>query len=158
MAPNGTAIELGAFDGATTYPTAMPLQLLALAATIFATLTVSLARVIVLAISALTSMLAIAVVGFAALAKQISALDLQLDRLTGIANTHGISELSVFSTAWPILWIACEVATAAWLCLAIVWQKNWQTTSKADRPARSLKTKNPKTPRSAIELWDEQRD
>lgn len=158
MAPSGNTVQLGAYDGSTTYPAAMPLHLLGLAATMFATLTVRFARLLVLAIASLVSLLSLAFVGVSALSKQISALDGALDRLTGIANTHGISELSVETTFWFAVWIVCEFVVTFWLILTIIWQSKWQTTAIADASGKQTKSAKSRNASSTIELWDQQRD
>ncbi|MEN9749694.1 MAG: hypothetical protein RL149_772 [Actinomycetota bacterium] len=158
MAPNGSEVKLGSFDGTSTYPVAMPMQLLALAALVFATLTTRFARVVVISIAAIAELTSVIYIGACALTKQISSLDGQLDRLTGIANTHGISDLSVASTVWPIFWIGVQVATLAWLGLGLVWQKSWNLAAASAISVSSPKAAKSKTPASSIELWDQQRD
>lgn len=157
MAPNGKLVTLGSFDGATTYPAAMPLQLFALAATVFALLTRGAVRAVVLGLAALAPVASVVTIGLAAMNKQISALDSQLDRLTGIANTHGISGLTVNASTFTVLWLACEVVTALWLAASAWMSGNWKQNEAAQRTERAKSAKPGKSAKSTIDLWDDQR-
>ena len=157
MAPNGTAVSLGDFDGATTYPVAMPITLLVIASTLVATISTSTTRAIALGLGAVASLLAVGVVLPQVATKSIASLDQQLDRLTGIANTHGISELNIVSANNPWFWAVALIANAFWLSAAIVWSRHWQQRDRSATRTNTSTGKSKAAQASPIELWDDQR-
>ena len=158
MASEGKSISLGEFDGATTYPIAMPLALFAVAAVLIAAISRRLSRLIALALSTLAEVAALALVLPQVLSSSISALDSQLDRLTGIANTHGIDEVSVANTWAPAVWALTVLLAAIWLAFACLKQGSWKQKESVDRYSTAKPTKKNKANSSTIELWDSQRD
>ena len=158
MASEGKSISLGEFDGATTYPIAMPLALFAVAAVLIAAISRRLSRLIALALATLAEVAALALVLPQVLTSSISALDTQLDRLTGIANTHGIDEVSVANTWAPSVWALTVLIAAFWLAFACLKQASWTEKESADRYSTAKPTKKNRADTSTIEIWDSQRD
>ena len=154
MSPNGETVSLGSFDGATTYAVAMPLALFALAAILVALITSRIAQLIVIGLSALSSLASLALLAPAIFSKNIASLDTQLARLTGIANTHGISDLSIGTTFAPFAWLLVEVVASVWLAAALIWQRNWPVVDKTAAPTGKATKKQ--TDGSTISLWDNQ--
>ena len=96
-----------------------------------------------------------------ALNEDISALDGQLDRLTGIANTHGLQSIDIASSIFVVLWALCTLVSFAFSIWMMRLSKNW---SNQDRAATSQKQSSTNEAKSAskrskdpIELWDDQR-
>ena len=155
MAPNGQVVSLGSFDGATTYAVAMPLALFSLAALLVALISSRFAQLIVIGLSALSGLASLALLAPAIFSRNIASLDTQLARLTGIANTHGINDLTVGTNYAPFAWLLVQVLAAVWLAAAMFWQRNWPVADKTATPAgKAIKQKNDG---STISLWDNQR-
>jgi uncharacterized membrane protein (TIGR02234 family) len=154
MAPNGEPVSLGSFDGATTYAVAMPLSLFALAAILVALITSRATQLIVIGLSMVSVFAAIMLLAPAIFSKNIASLDTQLARLTGIANTHGISDLTIGTTYAPIAWLLVQLLTGLWLAAALIWQRRWPVADKTTPVDKSTKQK---TDGSTISLWDNQR-
>ena len=157
MAPNGSVVSLGDFDGATTYPVSMPIALLIIASTLVAAISTSVTRRIALAVGAVGSIAAVAIVTPQMAAKSIAALDQQLDRLTGIANTHGITELNINSAAVAWVWAVAMLANSVWMAASIFWSGKWQQRDRAQSKVQGKNRKVQAEAVSPIELWDDQR-
>lgn len=158
MASEGKSNSLGEFDGATTYPIAMPIALFAIAAVLIAAISRRLNRLIALALASVAELGALAFVMPQVLTRAISALDNQLDRLTGIANTHGIEDVSVSYSWAPWLWAFATLIAATWLAFACLKQGSWQQQETSDRYSTAKPAKKNKADTSTIEIWDSQRD
>lgn len=158
MASEGKSSLLGDFDGATTYPTAMPIALFAIAAVLIAAISHRVTRLVALTLASLAELVALALVLPQVLTQSISALDSQLDRLTGIANTHGIEDVSVSYSLAPWIWAFSTLLAAIWLAFAWFKQGSWQQQETADRYSTAKPAKKIKADTSTIELWDSQRD
>ncbi|MBP6043425.1 MAG: Trp biosynthesis-associated membrane protein [Rhodoluna sp.] len=158
MASEGKTTSLGDFDGSTTYPTAMPLALFAISAVFIAAISRRVTRVTALALASLAELGALAFVLPQVLTRSISALDSQLDRLTGIANTHGIEDVSVSYSSAPWLWALAALLSAIWLAFALFKQGSWQQQETTDRYSTAKTAKKNKADTSTIEIWDSQRD
>ena len=154
MAPNGEPVSLGSFDGATTYAVAMPLALFALAAMLVALITSRKAQLIVLGLSAVSVFAAIMLLAPEIFSKNIASLDTQLARLTGIANTHGISDLTIATTYAPFAWLLVQFLAGLWLTAALFWQRSWPV---ADKTTPAVKSRKQQADGSTISLWDNQR-
>ncbi len=146
----GKRTVLGDFLGSQSYAIAMPVTLFLLAATLVSLLTGSTASRIVLATQTLVSTGLVVWLGIQVAQANIAELDPQLERLTGIAKTHGVSGVEVASGVNSWLWIATQLL-AILLCGYLASRsKGWQ------RPSQAVKGVGNK-PRSAIDLWDSQR-
>jgi hypothetical protein len=108
--------------------------------------------------AALANVFALAIVLSQIATKTISALDPQLDRLTGIANTHGIKDVTVSIATAPWLWAATVAVAAIWLVFGLVWQQKWQKHENTDRYDAAKPAKKKSADISTIEIWDNQRD
>lgn len=158
MAGEKGSVSLGDFDGATTFPIAMPVSLFAMAAIVVSAISQRLTRVFALSLAAIANIATLAIVLGQLSAKSNSALDPQLDRLTGIANTHGIKDLGVSIAAAPWLWAVSAALTTISLMLGLFWQRSWKLLEKVDKYT-SVKHPSKKTAvSSTIEIWDSQRD
>jgi Tryptophan-associated transmembrane protein (Trp_oprn_chp) len=158
MAGENSSVSLGNFDGATTYPIAMPLSLFALSAIVVSAISQRLTRISAISLAAISNASALTIVLSQVAIKSISALDPQLDRLTGIANTHGIKDVTVSIAAAPWLWAATLAIAAIWLLFGLVWQGQWQRQEKTDRYTTGKPSKKKSADISTIEIWDNQRD
>ena len=159
MAPNGHTVTLGDYTGVDAYASAMPTSLFVLTALLVVGFTVKVARVIALS-AALLGALAVTLLTLQAiLVRNISALDSSLDRLTGIAQTHGISDLTISQSVYAWLWVAVELLLCLVLAASLYWQKGWKAEPKPTAvEAAGKPRKTTKQQKSTIELWDEQRD
>jgi hypothetical protein len=155
MQIEGRNVDLGSFDGATTFVISMPLSLLALATLLIAAISGGYALYSALALIGLANLGNLVIVGGLLLRRDLSALDNQLDRLTGIANTHGLSDLTIEQTLYPVAWLSLTIACVVTSITAIVSAGRWLSASK-DR-ALATKPAKPKPPESSIDLWDSQR-
>jgi hypothetical protein len=91
----------------------------------------------------------------------VSALDGQLDRLTGIANTHGLQSLDISSSAFVVFWVASTLLSFMFSVRLLRSSQKWSnedraalSTQQSNRVARKAAIKKPK---SSIDLWDDQR-
>ncbi len=155
MLVDNSNVELGAFDGAKTFATASPLALLALAALAVAAISAAKTRLVAIALIAVSSLLSLSFLVPRILAQDVSSLDSQLDRLTGIANTHGLDEVSISASSWPFIWAALTFASLLFSIWMLRSASAWASEDKSRVSARS-KSKDRRTATS-IDLWDEQR-
>jgi hypothetical protein len=153
MRRNGSLTSLGEFDGATTYSSAMPTTLFAIASCLVALLTKTKTKRVFLGLAALASTWLAIFLSLQVLVRNVSGLDPQLERLTGIAKTHGVTDLTIQTSLFPWMWLvvtALEIACAAWLAISgAVWS--------VALPNNHL-VKAKRAPTSTIELWEQQRD
>ena len=150
MKVNGSDTKLGDFDGVTSYPLSMTLALFGLAAMAVAVLSRNKRWGVGIA-SAVNLTLAI-MLAFQVAHKNISALDSQLDRLTGIAKTHGLDTVSVEITLFP--WISILLSTIIALAGGYLALTKWP----ASDIRYTAKTKGAAdSPTDAIGIWDQQR-
>jgi hypothetical protein len=159
MLVDGKNAELGSFDGATTFPSTSPIALLSLAALSVVAISAAKTRVAAILILITANLTALILITPMILQKRISALDTELDRLTGIANTHGLSNVTVSSTGFEYVWLASLAITVAggfWMLrLSKGWSNEDKSTTvrfdKAKQQGSRAKTE------SSIDLWDNQR-
>lgn len=149
-------LELGAFDGASAFGVSMPLSLLSLSALLVAFISNGFGLVSALAVTSIANLTNLALVTPMLVSQDLSALDGQLDRLTGIANTHGLEDLAVQQSAAPIAWMVVTLGCAVVAFSALKYVGTWKS-------ARFDKVETAKKPRrdssvSPIDLWDNQRD
>ncbi|MEN9342770.1 MAG: hypothetical protein RIR24_357, partial [Actinomycetota bacterium] len=104
MVVDSTPVQLGSYSGASAYPVASPLSLLCLAALAVVAISSGVAQRLAIALTTISPALALFLVLPPALESDVSALDSQLDRLTGIANTHGLQNLTVSQTPFIMVW------------------------------------------------------
>lgn len=148
---NGTNTTLGDFDATATYALAMPSSLLALASTLVAFLVAGKAKKFVLTFSALVSGALGGWLGIQVANQNIAGLDSQLDRLTGIAKTHGVDNLQVQVGFAPWVWLVVT-GVAVLVGVYLVANRSAWTTRQSLIPAKSVKAT------STIDLWEQQRD
>ncbi|MFM6963090.1 MAG: Trp biosynthesis-associated membrane protein [Micrococcales bacterium] len=165
MAPNGQSVVLGDYSGADANPSAMATSLFLLVGILVIAFTSSIAKTVALAVVTAVAAALASFVAFALISKNISALDSALDKLTGIAQTHGINDLTIEQSPSPIIWLASQTLVALVALAALVYQRRWADQAAARKAklqqetglntAKSKKTLEPQT--SAIDLWDDQR-
>lgn len=157
MVVEGSSASLGSFDGAKTFAIVGPLALLSIAALAVTTISAHKTRFLAVVLTALASLAALIDAVPRVLAKDISGLDGQLDRLTGIANTHGLDTLAISVSVWPYLWALFTFASL----LVAAWMLRLSTTwTNEDRSAAASKLKpraKAAASTSSIDLWDDQR-
>ena len=89
MEINGALASLGSFDATSAYAIAMPSSLLVGAALIVAFLLKGVTRSLVIAFASLATLAGAVWLTFQVVQRNVSGLDGQLEKITGIANTHG---------------------------------------------------------------------
>lgn len=151
MKIDGTDTTLGDYDATSTYALAMPTTLLALAASLVAFLVAGSAKRVVLAFGALVTgslgiWLAIQISN-----RNISGLDSQLDRLTGIAKTHGVENLEVKVGLVPWAWLAITLLIVVLGVYLAANRSTWIARQPLTLPASDKAS-------STIDLWEQQRD
>ena len=151
---NGKKTVLGDFDATQSYAISMSSTLLLLAMTLVIFLVSAPIARILLGFSTFISLaLGVWLVPIQASSKNISELDGQLARLTGIAKTHGVTGLEIEISFTPWLWFLVSLLAALLAGYLSVSAKGWV---KALTPNKGKgKSANPT---SAIDLWDAQRD
>jgi hypothetical protein len=150
MQVNGKQTVLGDFQGSQSYAVAMPVTLFLLAATLVSLLTGRKASRIVLVNESLVTTALAVWLGIQVTLANVAELDPQLERLTGIAKTHGVSGIDVTSGVNPWFWIATQLLAVGFCGFLASRSKGWQ------RPSTATKGEGNK-PASAIDLWDSQR-
>ncbi len=148
---DGSESSLGNFDGASTYPVAMPASLLTSASVLVGFLMMGWGRRAALAVTALASGLSALWISMQVASLNVAALDSHLDRLTGIAKTHGVAGLSVEASLNPWLWTGVTVLNCA-IAIFLVFSKGSFVRPATPRPANSP------VQESTIDLWEQQRD
>lgn len=159
MLVDGTTVSLGSFDGATTFASTSPIALLSLAALSVVAISAGKTRIAAILILIAANLGALVLISPMIVQKQISALDAELDRLTGIANTHGLSNVTVVSTGVEVAWIvlvALTVALGFWLLRVAKGWSNEDKSASAKNPSGKQRGSKAK-PASSIDLWDNQR-
>lgn len=160
MAPNGQSVTLGDYTGADANPSAMASTSFALVAILVVGFTAGLARLIAIILALLADVALTVFVGMAIVHQNISALDSTLDRLTGIAQTHGISGLTISQSWLAIAWLIVQVLLDLSLVASAIWQRRWSSTRAAkttSKDAPAAAKRKPRKPASTIDLWDDQR-
>lgn len=155
MAPNGTIVELGRYDGFTSYSFLSAILMVSVAALFTSAFIGGVARKIVgLAALAITTFGVILVWPRIAQA-DVSGLAPQIEKLTGIAATHGIKDLAVLTLPWAAISIFSLVLLIAVEALFLLSERSWpKKTSKGNR----YKVKQSVVePEDNIGLWDSQR-
>jgi uncharacterized membrane protein (TIGR02234 family) len=161
MQLDGSGVELGSFDGATTYPASTPLSLLGLAALSVVAISASKTRFAAILIAVSSTLGALLAIVPLIVTRDISALDGQLDRLTGIANTHGLQDLLIAPTAFASVWMVICAILLVYLIWMLKLSRAWSNQDKAasSRNEKSFAqgSKEKSQPKDSIELWDDQR-
>lgn len=155
MAPNGTTVQLGSFDGFTTYSFLSPILLVCLAA-LFASLFLGgVGRKIAGLLGLAANLSALGLLVPRLLSSDVSGLAPQIEQLTGIAATHGIKDLTVLVLPWA--WIS--VGTLALLALIqgffLLTERKWP--KKAAKSDKYQTGQTAKDENDTIGLWDSQR-
>lgn len=159
MQVDGSTVELGSFDGATTFAATSPIALLSLAALSVVAISAAKTRIAALIILISSNFAALISIAPMILQKHISALDSELDRLTGIANTHGLSNVTVTSSGFEYLWIASVAVTIVLGVWLLRLSKGWSNEDKSavGTPRSGSRRVSKAKPQSSIDLWDNQR-
>jgi hypothetical protein len=110
---------------------------------------------VAIAITAISPILALAIVLPLAISNDVSALDVQLDRLTGIANTHGLQDLGIEQTAMITIWALLTALSAVAAVWMLFLSSRWQNLDRGVTVKKQRATKA--RPKTTIDLWDEQR-
>ena len=150
MSINDKQTSLGEFDGVASYPLAMTLALFCLAALAVAALSRN--KRWGVAVASLVNLVLAFWLIIQVSQRNISALDSQLDRLTGIAKTHGLDSVSVELTIYPWLSIIVFLLIAA-LGTYLAASK-WPASSAKYSASSRAKSESPS---DAIGIWDQQR-
>lgn len=153
MSLNGKPTSLGEYDATAAYSIAMPATLLAGAAVLVALLLTNLPRRLTLGFNAVVLSASVFWIGAQVMSKNVAGLDGQLDRLTGIANTHGAAGLSTEVSLFPWLWIVGTILAVLVCGYLAINKAGWIKPTTTDS-----KSKKMKLPVSPIELWEQQRD
>lgn len=153
MKLNGELTQLGDYEATAAYAIAMPAALLSGAAVVVALLLTNLPKRLTLALNAVVLTGSAVWMALQVVAKNVSGLDGQLDRLTGIAKTHGVGGLNIGVAATPWFWLAVTLLAAVASGFLSVNRSGWAGPSTKD--AERKKTKAPIDP---IDLWEQQRD
>ena len=161
MSPEGHAVVLGDYSGSAANPSALATS----AFSSVAILVLAFSQRVALRISAALACLAnLALMLFAAAGlfnRDISALDSELDRLTGIAGTHGISGLEIAQQPTGWIWIGVELLLVVLLAYAAIVAPQVVRSKSNDQLSRgkrgSVLKASEQGSNSAIDLWDDQR-
>jgi uncharacterized membrane protein (TIGR02234 family) len=151
MRIDGSASNLGEFDGATTYPIAMPVMLFIAAATLVSFIIHGLAKRFVFGLIGLAGLSSAAWISSLVATRNIVALDPQLERLTGIAKTHGVADLQVNTTFFPWVWVTVTGFLAFAAIYLAITKSSWLR-------VRQPKSDNRPEATTTIDLWEQQRD
>ena len=155
MAPNGTTVELGRYDGFTSYSFLSPILMVSLAALFASAFIGGLARKI-------AGLLALALTAFGLIiltgkitAADVSGLAPQIETLTGIAATHGIKDLTVIVLPFATISLALLTLLAVAEVVFLITERRWpKRATKGDRYQVKQSTGEPS---DTIGLWDSQR-
>ena len=149
MAPNDEAVILKNFDGYTAFAWLSPLLLVCLAAVLTTAISVNRTRVASLAVGLLAGLGLATLSLIGVLGQDLSGVAKQIEAATGIAATHGITDLLI--TTQPSAWLAIGVFLLLSLAFAaaIGSQGTWVVKQRAATKAAPEK--------DSISLWDEQR-
>ncbi len=155
MSPNGTLVTLGQFSGADANPSALATAIFALLAILLATFLRNAALRVCLAFVVIANSALAVFVAEALSQNRISALDGALDRLTGIAQSHGIQDLHVETSWLSFAWLVSAALSLVLAVSCLIWQRNWLAVRAASvsKKASKVTTTQPTT----IDLWDDQR-
>lgn len=155
MAPNGTTVELGRYDGFTAYAFLSPILLVCLAALFASAFIGGVGRKIAGALAIAVSALGVGLLAPRIIEADVSGLSSQIEKLTGIAATHGIDDLNVIVLSWAWISLASLLLLVAAQAGFLITERNWPTKiAKSDRyqTAQTAKDEN-----DTIGLWDSQR-
>ena len=155
MKADGALVELGSYNGASAYPVASPLALLSLGALLVVAISIGITQRVAIAITAISPIMALAIVLPLAVSNDVSALDAQLDRLTGIANTHGLQDLGIAQTAMIAIWALLTTLAAMFGVWMLFLASRWQNLDRGVTIKKQRATKA--RPKTTIDLWDGQR-
>ena len=155
MAPNGTAVELGRYDGFTAYAFVSPLLLVCLAALFASAFLGGVGRKISGGVALAATGLGLFLLAPRIFGSDISGLSTQIEKLTGIAATHGIEDLTVLVMPWAWISLACLALLFAIESAFLMAEGRWpKKIAKSDRFQTSQTAKDEN---DTIGLWDSQR-
>lgn len=155
MAPNGTTVELGRYDGFTAYSFLSPILLVCLAALFASAFLGGVGRKIAGLVALVVSILGLGLLAPRVIEADVSGLASQIEKLTGIAATHGIDDLNVLVLSWAWISLASLLLLIAVQAGFLITERNWpKKVAKSDRyqTAQTAKDEN-----DTIGLWDSQR-
>lgn len=155
MTPDGDLVKLSSYDGFTAYANLSPLLMLNFAAILVISFVGSLSRKITFSLSALAN-LATLVWTIGRIASQdVSGLAKQVEQMTGIAATHGVTGLTVSTQMASTGFIVALLLISATGIVGLATERKWpKRASKTELPSSTSKNKEPK---DAIGIWDSQR-
>lgn len=156
MSPNEETVSLKSFDGYTVYPWIISILLVSLASIAAAAISRKLGRIVALSIGFAASAALVALTATALVKTDLLAVSKQIELATGIAATHGISNVSV-STLLPA-YVALGAFFLLMLCfgLALISQRSWAERAASPR-TQADKASKTTSPTDSIGLWDDQR-
>lgn len=155
MAPDGTAVQLGRYDGFTTYSFLSPLFLVVLAALFASAFLGGLGRKVAGILALVAAGLGAVLLAPRIIGADISGLATQIEQLTGIAATHGIDDLTIVVLPWAWISLASLALLVAIEVTFLLTERRWpKKVAKSDRyqTGQTAKDEN-----DTIGLWDSQR-
>lgn len=155
MAPNGSPVELGRYDGFTAYGFLSPILLVCVAALFASAFLGTIGRKVAGGISILATALSAVLLAPRVIGADVSGLAPQIEKLTGIAATHGIDGLTVLTLSWAWMTLACLGLLLAVEVLFLLTERKWpKKLAKSDRYQTGQTAKDDN---DTIGLWDSQR-
>lgn len=152
MAPNDNSVLLKSFDGFSSYAFISPLLLVTLASFIVGLLSKAVVRVIAFALAGISQMILTVLSVSKVAASDLSGVAKEIEAATGIAVSHGISDVTI--DIQPAAFIALvSFALLALILFATAFaSRKWAAQQRTEAP-KSAKN----SPRDPISLWDQQR-
>lgn len=155
MAPNESTVELGRYDGFTSYGFLSPILLVVLAALFASAFLGGIGRKVAGAIAVLATGLSALLLTPRVAGADVSGLSTQIEKLTGIAATHGIDDLTVITLPWAWITLTCLALLLAVEIIFFTTEHNWpKKLAKSDRYQTGQTAKDDD---DTIGLWDSQR-
>lgn len=152
MAPNDDSVLLKSFDGFSAFAFISPLLLVTLASFIVGLLSKATVRSIAFALAAISQVILTIVSGIKVAASDLSGVAKQIEAATGIAMSHGISDVTIALQPAAFIALLTFALLGLNLFVAAFASRKWATKQRTDAP-KSAKN----SPRDPISLWDQQR-
>lgn len=158
MAPNAEVTDLGQFGGTAAFAFITPLLAIECLALLLILISSKPLRFVLSSLGLIASLLVgvLALIGWST--SDSSGLKSEIERLTGIALTHGL-ELSISNLfSGFIFFIACLLAGLSF-GLILVSQNSWARRNRRyeTNTSTGFNKSKPTEPRDSIGLWDSQR-
>lgn len=155
MRPDGDLVKLSSYDGLTAYANLSPILMLNFAAVLVVSFVGSLARKITLSLIALADLGSLIWIIGRIANQDVSGLAKQVEQMTGIAATHGVTGLTVATQPASTGFAVSLALTIAAVTFGIFTERKWpKRATKTELPNQSAKNSEPK---DAIGIWDSQR-